>query len=45
MLCTPLPLTAGTKKLQFTVETKDAPVRTINNVILFKQIVKMVKLA
>jgi len=45
MLCTPLPLTAGTKKLQFTVETKDAPVRTIGNVILFKQIVKMVKLA
>lgn len=44
MLCTPLPLTAGSKKLQFSVSTKTGD-DSINNVILFKQIVKQVKLA
>lgn len=44
MLCTPLPLTAGSKKLQFSVSTKDNAHR-IDNVILFKQIIKTVKLA
>ena len=44
MLCTPLPLTASTKKLQYSVSTKTGMDR-INNVILFKQIVKSVRLA
>jgi len=43
MLCTPLPLTASTKKLQYSVSTKTGMDR-INNVILFKQIVKSVRL-
>ena len=43
ILCAPLPLTAGMKKLQFSVETK-APEDRIENVILFKQIIKTVKL-
>lgn len=43
MLCTPLPLTQGMKKLQFSVSTK-APEDKVENVILFKQVVKTVKL-
>jgi hypothetical protein len=43
MLCTPLPLTQQMKKLQFSVSTKAAE-DTIQNVILFKQILKTVKL-
>jgi hypothetical protein len=43
MLCTPLPLTAGSKKVQFSVSTKAAEDK-VENVILFKQIVKQVKL-
>ncbi len=44
MLCTPLPLTTGSKKLQFSVSTKEA-IDRIYNVILFKQIMRQVKLA
>lgn len=43
MLCTPLPLTASPKKLQFSVSTKAAEDK-VENVILFKQIVRQVKL-
>jgi hypothetical protein len=44
ILCTPLPLTAGMKKLQFSVATKGTN-DTIQNVILFKQIIRSVRLA
>lgn len=44
MLCTPLPLTTMSKKLQFSVSTKENGDR-IENVILFKQIMRSVKLA
>jgi len=43
MLCTPLPLTPGMKKLQFSVATK-APEDKVENVILFKQIIRSVRL-
>lgn len=43
MLCTPLPLTNQMKKLQFSVSTKE-PADRVENVILFKQIVRSVKL-
>lgn len=43
ILATPLPLTSGIKKLQFSVATKAAEDR-VENVILFKQIIKSVKL-
>lgn len=43
ILCTPLPLTAGMKKLQFSVATKESTDK-VENVILFKQIIKSVKL-
>jgi hypothetical protein len=43
MLCTPLPLTQGMKKLQFSVSTKEAEDK-VENVILFKQIIRSVKL-
>jgi hypothetical protein len=43
MLCTPLPLTQQMKKLQFSVSTKAAEDK-VENVILFKQVVKTVKL-
>lgn len=43
ILCTPLPLTQGIKKLQFSVATKTAEDK-VENVILFKQIIKSVKL-
>ena len=43
MLCTPLPLTQQMKKLQFSVSTKAAEDK-VENVILFKQIVKQIKL-
>jgi hypothetical protein len=43
ILCTPLPLTAGMKKLQFSVATKSTN-DSIQNVILFKQIIRSVKL-
>lgn len=43
ILCTPLPLTAGMKKLQFSVATKDV-LDKVENVILFKQIIRSVKL-
>lgn len=43
MLCTPLPLTQGMKKLQFSVTTKAAEDK-VENVILYKQIIKSVKL-
>lgn len=44
ILCTPLPLTAGMKKLQFSVATKDV-LDKVENVILFKQIIRSVRLA
>jgi hypothetical protein len=44
ILCTPLPLTAGMKKLQFSVATKSV-LDKVENVILFKQIIKSVRLA
>jgi hypothetical protein len=43
MLACPLPLTAGSKKVQFSVATKDSADR-VENVILFKQVIKSVKL-
>jgi len=43
ILCTPLPLTAGMKKLQFSVATKSV-LDKVENVILFKQIIKSVRL-
>ena len=43
ILATPLPLTSGIKKLQFSVATKAAEDK-VENVILFKQIIKSVKL-
>lgn len=43
MLCTPMPLTPGMKKLQFSVSTKAAEDK-IENVILFKQVIKQVRL-
>jgi hypothetical protein len=43
MLCTPLPLTQQMKKLQFSVSTQEAGDK-VENVILFKQILKTVKL-
>ncbi len=43
MLCAPLPLTQGMKKLQFSVSTK-ATEDKVENVILFKQVVRSVKL-
>lgn len=43
MLCTPLPLTQQMKKLQFSVSTKAAGDK-VENVILFKQVIKTVKL-
>jgi len=43
MLACPLPLTAGSKKVQFSVATKDIADK-VENVILFKQVIKSVKL-
>jgi hypothetical protein len=43
ILCTPLPLTAGMKKLQFSVATKESADK-VENVILFKQIIRSVRL-
>ena len=43
ILATPLPLTQGMKKLQFSVATK-ASIDRVENVILFKQIIKTVSL-
>jgi hypothetical protein len=44
MLACPLPITAGSKKVQFSVATK-ASGDSIQNVILFKQVIKSVRLA
>jgi hypothetical protein len=44
MLACPLPLTAGSKKVQFSVATKDVADK-VENVILFKQVIKSVRLA
>lgn len=43
MLACPLPLTTGSKKVQFSVATKDIADK-VENVILFKQVIKSVKL-
>jgi hypothetical protein len=44
ILATPTPVTAGTKKLQFNVDTHDVIGAVIENVVLFKQVVRQVKL-
>jgi hypothetical protein len=45
LICaTPTPVTAISKKLQFNVETKDEMGAVIENVILYKQVVRQVKL-
>jgi hypothetical protein len=44
ILATPTPVTAGTKKLQFNVDTYDVMGAVIENVILYKQVVRQVKL-
>lgn len=44
LLATPTPITAGTKKLQFNVETKDVIGAVIENVVLYKQVIRQVKL-
>jgi len=45
ILACPLPLTPTSKKVQFSVTTKDDALYLINGVILFKQVVKSVKLS
>lgn len=45
ILACPLPLTPVSKKLQFTVSTKDNNGHIINGVILFKQVVRSVRLS
>ena len=45
ILACPLPLSPMSKKLQFTVSTKDANDFIINGVILFKQVIRSVKLS
>jgi hypothetical protein len=45
ILACPLPMTPMSKKLQFTVNTKDNNDFIINGVILFKQVLKSVKLS
>ena len=44
ILATPTPVTAGTKKLQFNVDTHDFMGAVIENVILYKQCIRQVKL-
>ena len=44
ILATPTPVTACTKKLQFNVATHDVMGAVIENVVLFKQVVRQVKL-
>lgn len=43
MLACPLPITAGSKKVQFSVATKNVADK-VENVILFKQVIRSVKL-
>lgn len=43
LLATPTPITAGSKKLQFNVETYDVVGATIANIVLYKQILRSVK--
>lgn len=44
ILATPTPVTAGTKKLQFNVSTYDVMGAVIENVVLYKQVIRQVKL-
>jgi hypothetical protein len=44
ILATPTPITAGTKKLQFNVDTHDFMGAVIENCILYKQVLRQVKL-
>jgi hypothetical protein len=44
ILATPCPITAGSKKLQFNVSTYDVVGAVIENIVLYKQIIRSVKL-